>query len=158
MGSQIAAQTAPRVEVSREVACREAIDEIQQTRRHHAPRRLKMQMPAPTVLVGQDETVAGRHRASRRRNRDLEQCLCVDVSHFPPIEARVGDDDLNAGYEQRQKAQSRNPMGDADDCGMPRPRRSGGRYCRIGHSWIISLPYYPHGLTTRTGLLPARAY
>ena len=100
-----------------------------------------MQMPAPAVLVGQDETVAGRHRAPRRRNRDLEQCLCVDVSRFPPIEARVGDDDLDAGYEQRQKAQSRNPMSDADDRAMPRPRRSGGSYCRIGHSRIISLSY-----------------
>ncbi len=130
MGSQIAAETAaPRDEVSREMACREAIYEIQQTRQHCAPRRLEMQMPAPAVLVGQDETVAGRHRTPRRRNRDLEQCLCVDVPRFPPIEARVGDDDLDAGYEQCQKAQSRNPMSDADDRGMPRPRRSGGRYC-----------------------------
>src|SRR5690348_5423894 len=100
MGGQIAAKTAaPRDEVSREMACRESVNKIQQARQHRAPCRLEMQMPAPAVLVGQDETVAGRHRASRRRNRNLEQCWCVDVSRFPPIETRVGNDDLDPGYE-----------------------------------------------------------
>src|SRR3954447_17196965 len=110
-----------------------------------------MEIAAPAVLVRQHVAVTGRDGCSRSRNGQLKQRSSKYVAILAPIEARVRNKNLNSADEQGQKAQSRNPVGDANKQRVARTNRGGwpsrisGRDPnRIGHlgncsnsAWLV---------------------
>ena len=71
------------------------------------PRRLKVQIPAPAILVGHHVAVASRDRIPRRGDRQREQRMSDHIAHLTPIEPRVRDHDLTAADEQAQRKRRR---------------------------------------------------
>src|ERR1700690_331538 len=103
--------------------CKQAGDSIEQGSEYQNPGSLKVEITAPAVLIRQDVTVAGRHEIPRGGDWQFEQRSSQIVAGLSPIKARVGYDNFNSADEQSKKAQSDDPVGDADEGGMP---RSGG--------------------------------
>ena len=94
-------------------------DDVDEARQHQGPCRLKVEIPAPAILVGQHVSVASRDCRSRRRDRNLEQRRSPRIAHFAPIEARVRDQDLNAGDQQSNERNYCDPVRHPDEQSMP---------------------------------------
>src|SRR5580658_6720259 len=65
-----------------------------------------------------------------------------DVAGFAPVEARVGDKNLDAGEEQGEEGEGRNPVSDADEAGVAGAGRGGsgdGAGNRSGHGGIVAV-------------------
>ena len=77
-----------------------------------------MQIAAPSILVGHDIAVARGDCIPGGGDVDGEEGLHHDVAGFAPVEARMGDDDLNAREQQCQEGDDCDPVGHADECRM----------------------------------------
>lgn len=100
------------------------------------PGRLKVEIPAPSVLVRQDVPNAGRHEVPRCRNWQLEQGWSMYVAGFTPIEARVRNHNFSTTDQQGEKAQGGGPVQDADERRVPQGNRRGWE--RRGGTWDAS--------------------
>src|SRR5579863_1404764 len=102
---------------------KEERDYVQYAGQDDDPGRLKVQVTAPAVLVGEDVAVAGGDQRARGGNVEFEKRRGRVVAGFPPIEARVRDNEFGAGDEQSEKAERGNPVCDADEERMARSNR-----------------------------------
>src|SRR5579864_3855818 len=93
---------------------------IEQAGEYQNPGSLKVEIPAPAVLVRQDVPVAGRHQGPRGRNRQSEQRCSQIVAGLAPIEPRVRDHDFSSGDEQGKKTKSDDPVSEPDECRVSR--------------------------------------
>ncbi len=75
-----------RKQVVPEVAGPQTCDGVDQAGQHHGPCRLKVEIPAPAILVGQHVAVASGDRRPRRRDRYFEQRRGPRIAGFAPIE------------------------------------------------------------------------
>ena len=86
-----------------------------------------MKVAAPTIRVRHHKAVSAWDRASRGRDRYGEQRTSVDIADLTPIEPRVRDHDFKTADKQSEKAEERDPVCRAHECGMPREIRFGVR-------------------------------
>ena len=120
-----AAKCAPRPvcggwkQVLPEVARPQTGDDVDEAGQNQGPCCLKVEIPAPAILVRQHVSVASRDGRSRRRDRYLEQRSSARIADFAPIEARVRDQDLNASDQQSNERNYCDPVRHPDEQSMP---------------------------------------
>ena len=107
------------------MGCEQTVKDVENASQDYNPGGLKVEITAPSVLIRQDVAVAGGHQVSRRGDGDFEQRRGIYIAGFAPIEARVGDQNFNAADQQSEETQGGDPVGDADQGGVPRGNRGG---------------------------------
>src|SRR3974390_3382451 len=85
-----------------------------------------MKIAAPSVLVGEHISVAGRHGVTRRRKMQIEPRTHVHVAGFSPIEAWMREGDFSSADEQGEKGERREPMRHAHQPSVALRRRDCG--------------------------------
>lgn len=83
-----------RKQVASKVAGPQTPKCIRQACQHRGPRGLKVQIAAPSILVGQHIAIPGRNHRPRRRDRYSEQRTSSNVACLAPIKTRVRDHNL----------------------------------------------------------------
>src|SRR5271166_870839 len=138
-------------------------DHIEQADEDQHPGSLKVEIPAPAVLVRHHVPVARLHQRPRRWDRQLEQRVSQHIAGFAPIEARVRDHNFQAGDQQGKKAQDGDPVSDADEGRVPRSNCRGwhsrGGTCdisRTAHAGIVSFCEQVANAGGRRGILKPR--
>ena len=109
-------------DVSAEVAGEQAGGDVDDAGDQPHPCGFKVKIAAPAILVGHHVVVAGGNGVSGCGYGDFEKWLRAGVTGFPPIEAGVRDYDFAAGDKQREERNYGDPMGDADQSGVPLSR------------------------------------
>ena len=79
---------------------------------------MEVQVAAPAVLVGHDVAEAGGDGVARGRDVEGEERRCVYVADLSPVEARVRDQDLDAGNEKREEGEEGEPVRDTHEQGV----------------------------------------
>ena len=105
-------------QVAAKVAAEEKVSEVDDAGKDEEPGGLEVEVAAPAVLVGHDVAVAGGDGVARGGDVEGEERLRVHVADLAPVEARMGDQDLDAGDEKRDESEEGEPMRDADEQGM----------------------------------------
>src|SRR6202162_2070542 len=86
----------------------QAEEGIDQASQYANPCREKMQIPAPARM------------ADHERNRKIDQRGTSQGSCITPIEARMGNENLDSAVKQTNETKRRDPVGYANDRGVPR--------------------------------------
>ncbi len=92
----------------------EAVDAVKEAGEHGDPGRLEVEVAAPAVLVGEEVVVAGGHGGPRGGNVQAEERLSSGVAGFSPVETGMGDEDFDAGDEEGEEGEDRDPVSHAD--------------------------------------------
>jgi len=74
--------------------------QVKQASPYSDPGGLEMEIAAPSVLVGEHVAIACRDGGPGGGNRELEQGRSEYIAGFPPIEARVRNENFNSADEQ----------------------------------------------------------
>lgn len=106
-------------QVAAEMTAGEEIEEVDDAGDDEKPRRFEMQVAAPAILVREDITVTGRDTVARGGDVKAEEWRRVDVTDLTPVEARMRNQNLNTGDEQRDGRDEGKPVRDANEQRMP---------------------------------------
>src|SRR2546422_2592623 len=99
----------PREQVFPEAPPNQAGDHVDEASQYDNPGGFEVEIPAPAVLVGQYEPVAGVYPWPGGRDWKIEQGGRHWVAGFAPIEAWVRDYNFNSAEKQGEKAERSEP-------------------------------------------------
>ena len=122
----------PRKQILPKMPGKQAGDRIQQAGEDQHPCGLKVEIPAPAVLVRQHVPISGRHQVPRGRDGQLEQGLRQHIAGLAPIEARVRDHNFRSADQERKKTNGSDPVSNPDKGRVPRNHRRSHNGSRDG--------------------------
>src|SRR5262245_45263705 len=108
-----------REQILLEVSTQQTGNHIHQADKYDDPGGFEVEIAAPAVLVRQNIPVAGIYPRTGRRDREIEQRGSHDIPGFAPIKAWMRNYNFCSAQQQGYDAEGTDPMGDANECGMP---------------------------------------